>query len=522
LKSMDSSSKYKKTSGLSQIIPQPIQQHSKLALSVMIAIFALTSVYSMTAYKPKYNSAASVVIKNSPMTSSYLTNETYATTTSSLSNPILNTMELLKSDTVARTVWQDVLIKHPTELQKLKLKTLDQWRGRFGDGKSFIKAKNIPGTDVIYLGFNWSDPSIAQEGMAAVLKAFMQASLEQNQSEHHQRFLYLTKQAADLKKRLFAIRENIALFKKTHDIYNLDSSMTTYEQHRSALDQSTRAAGAEAQNYENQLSAYESSLGMSPKRAVAAAALGRSSTLSQMFNKLYELTAERTSLQERYTPEHVKIKQLDSQISQMKKDIQTETARNGLTAKVNPTGDKKVDDASVIADETRGVAVTNMLEVQARFKGAKAQSAQLSRSLAQLESKMRQLPEAEATLMNLKQEETSMSNALDVLEQKALEAKMREMQTLSNVFPLANPSLPGSPQFPNRIQLMILGVAFGALGGIALAYMVYYLQQRQNRDEAEHQRIQSARSNASLEELLAADYQNSDVQQKFATNGVKD
>lgn len=507
-------------SGPARLVPAPLRQHFRLALSVAMILFILSAIYSVTAYVPTYSSAASVVIKNSPLTTNYLTTDNYATSTSSLANPVLNTMELLKGKTIGKALWEQMLVKHPEELKKMKLETMSEWLGLFGDGKSFIKARNIPGTDVIYLNFRWSSPQIAQEGMGIVLKAFMQASQEQNQSEHRQRAEYMTRQANDLKRRLFTIREEVALFKRTHDIYNLESTLTTLEQNRSALEQSTRAASADAQNYGSQLSAYESTLGMNTKKAVAAAAIGRSSTLSPMYNKLYEMTAERNSLRARYTPEHLKIKQLDSQISQVRQDIQSETVRNGVISSPAAAGDTKtVDGTAVIADETRGVAVTNMLEVQARFKGAKAQSAQLRSSLSTLESKIRDLPAAEAKLMNLKQDENSISTALDVLEQKSLEAKMREMQTLSNVFPLTEPSDPGSSQFPNRNQLMILGLLIGIATGVATAFGADYLGRIQKFDGEDNS--DELNPNLALKELVLANQQQAEPQRRsVVANGM--
>ena len=48
-----------------------------------------------------------------------------------------------------------------------------------------------------------------------------------------------------------------------------------------------------------------------------------------------------------------------------------------------------------------------------------------------------------------------------------MEARIREAQTLSNVFVVDQPDLPQKPAFPNTPQMLLLGLLVSALAGVA-------------------------------------------------------
>ncbi len=446
--------------------PLTVVAHKKLIASFSIIIFVLISSYSLLCYTPQYTSQASVVIKDSALTAKYLSNDTYSTTTAVSANSVLNTMELLKSDLIAESVWRNVISKHPEEMKHLHINTLSAWKNQFGSGKAFIAAKNVPGTDVIYLSFKWRNAKIAKEGLESVLIAFQEASLKQNQAEHHQRYVYLKKQSDELQRQLTNLREQIAIYKKENKVYNIESTLSQYELNRGQIDNSFKMTQAEANNYRQQFAAYESSLGMNTKKAVAAVAIGRSSTLSALYAKRYELVEQKHANQTRYTSENPKMKQIDSELAQIDQNINDEIAKSGLGLK---TDTKNI---AIIADEARSQAVQDMLIAKARFEGAEAQTIGLRKSLGEIEAKMQKVPKIEATLLAMKQEESLLSKSLDAIGEKALDAQMREAQTLSNVFVVNGPGLPLKPVAPSRIQLILTGLLVGVAGGIAAAYVV--------------------------------------------------
>jgi len=436
-------------------------QHKKLILSVTLVVGLLSLLYSLLAYTPKYTSKAILQIRDSAITSKYITSDPINTYSAPTANPVLNTMEILRGQGVPVAIWNDFLNRHPAEKQRLHLKTLPDWLKYYNDGKKIVKYKNVPGTDVVDLSFQWAgDPALAKEGMEVLLKSFQDLSRESNQSENHERFIYLSQQIEEIERKLIDLRSKIGDYKLKTKSYNVDEEIDDYIKTRSLLEQNTQAANAESKDYQQQLAAYQSTLKLSPENAVKAVAVGRNPTLVKLYDQYYTLSDQYASLRARYTDSHPQVAQALSQLQQVKANIQNEKKRLGVA-----DNGKNV----AIVDDTRGEAVKNMLDVQARSKGAQSKVAQMNHYLSQLDSKMQSLPQVEKNLTAMLDEQAYLSGSIKTLKEKALEAKIREMQTLSNVFVLDPPNFPLKANFPTRLHIILLGLLLGFAGGIALA-----------------------------------------------------
>jgi uncharacterized protein involved in exopolysaccharide biosynthesis len=61
-----------------------------------------------------------------------------------------------------------------------------------------------------------------------------------------------------------------------------------------------------------------------------------------------------------------------------------------------------------------------------------------------------------------------LSSALDTLQQKAIEAHLKEAEALSNVFVVDSPHYPMSARFPSILQIWLLALLLGPLGAWTL------------------------------------------------------
>lgn len=443
-----------------------LDRNRKLIFSVTLAVWTLVSAYALLAYVPKYSSNASVLVKDSAIKALYLTSDPYSTTSSASASPVLNTMELLKSDKIPKELWLSFIQPNQEECRKLGLHNLTDWLNYYGEGKRFLQYKSVPGTDVITLGFFWDDPLMAREGLSALLQAFIKTSRELNQAEHHERSLYLALQEEDIRRKLSAVRQRISEFKRQHNTYDITKEMEHYTENRLTVEMAYKTALADANAFRSQLSAYQGTLGLSPKQAVLASAIGRNSTLSKLYEENYTLSEKYASLKPRYTANHPQVRQAASELAENEVSIQREITRI--------TGKTAAPDAPVkqqaFADDTRSEAVKDMLQAQALSQGMSLKAAQMGNYLSKIDSRMQKLPEMEQVLSDLTEEADSLSQALSTLKQKTLEAKMREMQTLSNVFIINEPNLPTHPMPPTQLHLILLGLIGGLLGGVTLAF----------------------------------------------------
>lgn len=450
-----------KTSDIKATLLSIISQDKRLFVGIAITVWLWMAVYCLTAYQPKYASQSLVQIKDSVVTSRYVVpDQNYAlqTTTSSAANPVLNTMGLLKSKTVSDALWTFLKTAHPEELKRLGIKTQADWDAFFGNGKGFIKAKNEPGTDLIQVKFTWSNSKLSQEGLNTVLAAFQEASLDINRAEQRNRSQYLEDQVQQVEAKLKEVRRKKSEYKSTMKIASISRQSEVLA--ASGIDMATRLSEVEAKakGKEAEYLRFEKMLNMSPEKALTASAIGMNSTLAKLQDEYYQLSQTDALLKTTLTEKNPKLKEVRAKMTQAESNIKAELAR---TLGQNYAS----KDSVAVADSTRGTIISQMVAARAESIRLQTEAAVLQERMGAIDQQIQALPNLEEELANIEEEERSLSNALYTLRQKELEARMKQAETLSNVFIIDSPSLPNQAGFPNQVHLIVLGLLLGIVAG---------------------------------------------------------
>jgi uncharacterized protein involved in exopolysaccharide biosynthesis len=424
-------------------------------------------VYTFAVHKPSYAAKSTVIIKDSAITARLVEPEQYyamQTTSSSSSNPVLNTMGILKSGAISNAVWLYFKQQHPEQLSKNKIKTKDEWDRFFQDGSAFIKAKNQPGTDLILLQFSWSDPKIAKEVLEVVVKAFQDASRDLNKADQISRTKFLRTQVADIEAQLAAVRRQKSEYQRKMGTVSIGQEGSSLAGNRLDLENHLNQLEAQARGKENVVRRYQKMLGMSSEKALRASALGQNTSLSRLQDELYRLEQNYSQLSASLTDTNPKVLEVQAQIEQVRANIEAERSRT--------MGRSNYGDAagSVVADSTRSTMISSMLSAQSEAQDLRAQASVVRSRLAQVGGKIEKFPQIAEGLVAIEQKETSLSTALDQLRQKAMEGRLKEEQTLSNVFVVDAPRLPEKAQFPAQNHLIVLSVLMGLGTGLAVAF----------------------------------------------------
>ena len=447
-----------------------LKANKPLFLSVSLFVVALSSTVTLLDYKPSFVSNGMVMIKDTALTANYVTSDNYQTTTSPSTSPIINTMALLKTDASMQALWDYFSQAHPEELNKLHIKNQSDWENFFGDGHRFVKYTNPPGTDIINLQFKWNNPVIAKEGLDVVINNFKNQSLQLNQSEQRDRGNYLNEQINDIENRLAATRENIRTIKEKNQIIDADEENSNLARARVDLGANIGMANADMAGKMSQFSGYQQILNMSPKQAVVASAIGRNEVLSKMYASLYELNTDQKSLLTRYTENSVKVQDVDSNIDQTKANIQKELSR---TLGTSPD-DTSIENHIAVSDVPRSNAIDEMLSAKTEAMELSAKRNVLNHYLQTMNKRATQLNQAEMALSDAQLEESTLNDSLKILKEKALDAQLRESQTLSNIFVIEAPRAPLQPAFPRKSNLLfmdlLMGIAFGMVTVLIKCY----------------------------------------------------
>ena len=445
---------------------QFFRRNTTLILGVGAFVAFWMTLYAWTAYTPRYSAKSTVIIKDSAITSRYIEpQQNYAlqTTTSSSSNPVLNTMALLKSSSISDALWEYLSVKHPEELKKKHIQTKRQWDSFFQDGSAFIKAKNQPGTDLITIQFSWQKPLIAKEGLDEVVKAFQENSRDMNKQEEISRTHFLGMQMKELETSLKKIRHQKSLYRSHSGTVSMTREQDELAASRMETTNRLSQLEAIAQGKESQVRTAFGLLKMAPAQALEASAIGQNGSMTKLQDELYRLRQFHSLLRASLTDNNPKVKEVQAQIEQVNANLEAERLRTATGRFGYPS--------SIVADSTRSHLVDSMLQAQNEAHDLRAQAGVIRSRLKQINQEISKYPSLAENLSNIEQQEASLSLALDQLRQKVLEGRIKEEQTLSNVFVVDGARFPEKAQFPTPVNLTIIGIILGLGTGTAIAFI---------------------------------------------------
>jgi uncharacterized protein involved in exopolysaccharide biosynthesis len=449
-----------------------------LILGVTLFTLFWTVVYTMTAFKVKYESKSMLIVKDSAITGSYIASNNPGgqplTTSSSASNPVLNMIGIINSSAVRTALYEYFTTFKPEALKTYNIKDLDDWESFYGDGASFLKAKNVPGTDLIQVQFTWDEPKTAREALRVLLKAFQDESLNINQAEQRNRSRYLDRQVDELSKKLQQLRASKSQYKRKMSAISLGKQADELTKSRIDLQTSINGTLSKARGKAAEAARYERMLNMTPEQAVEAVAVGSNASVSKLYDTLYSLKQTEANLLASLTEKNPKVVEVQETIKSVMASIQKEEARS-LGSAAKPAG-------RAVADVTRGQLITNMSKAQAEANSLQKQATEMQAMLNKIQGDITEFPMVEEGLTNIEQDERFLSNGLDTLKQKALEAHIKEAETLSNIFIVDQPTLPDKEKFPSKNMILMFGLLSGFGLGVALAFIKHKLMSSNPND----------------------------------------
>lgn len=463
-----------------------LQQSKRLFVTVFLFVWLLTSVYTLVGYKPSYVSSGMVMIKDTALTAKYVTADHYETTTAQSTSSVINTMGLLKTTIFMDELWHYFRTQRPEVLAKAKIKDYTGWQKFYGNGHKLIKYSNLPGTDLISMEFKWEDPQIAKEGLEVLLNTFRESSLKINRTEQHERGRYLAQQIEEIQQKLVLVQEQSSLYKSQHGLVNSTEENINLTKAKMDIKTNLAVTNAEAVGKASQVSGYKNLLGMNTRDALRATGLGRNETMGKLQSELYLAQSERATLLTQYTERSVKVQEANNHINELQASIQKEATRS--------VGSTSSADTQTISDETRGHAVGDMVSAATEAQKLSSRNHVLGSYLQQLEARAKALPKIEAKMANFEIEESALRDSLKILKEKELDAKLKETQSLSNVFIVDKPRVPIESSFPRLPHLL----AFDFVLGLVCASVALWFKRS---------KPESASQIAEIQKLLIAQFQ---------------
>ena len=210
-----------------------LQKERKLiiagALLGLIAFFA----YVGLMYTPYYTTTTNLFIRNIPKNDVITSYEGPSTDSSEsgYSNPLFNLVQILKSDGLSERIYHRLQKDHPQDLRKLKITTMDKWKGLYG---KLLVAKIAPSSDIITVDFKWHNKKDTQELLNMIIEEFKAYNLEIRQSIEK-------KQRENLQAELHNIGEQLDTTRKHIHNYKLQNQNVDFSWQPNEMDEIIRS-----------------------------------------------------------------------------------------------------------------------------------------------------------------------------------------------------------------------------------------------------------------------------------------
>ena len=416
---------------------------------------------------PRYQSTTLILVEQPTMPKNYVTpnvNDDLQDRMQSITQQILSRTRLLHIiDQLNLYVDQH---SQPSPDQKVDRMRQDIGIELVKDARNQITAFNV--------SYSSRDPHMAQQVTSELTNLFINENLEVRQQQSEDTTTFLESQLETARKTLSDQEDKIRQFKAQHPgelpaqvgsnlqiLAGLQSQLQTEED-------ALNTAKQQRVYLETLVTQYRSLQG-APKTSGGVATPG----LPAIDEELQKLRAQLADLSSHYTDRHPDVRKLKQQIAETEKtrdriiaDLQARSSEPAQEAATTPDPSAMSDPSSPMA-QLQGQMQSNRVEIANRERAV----ADLKTKVVDYQARLNQEPIREQQLSDLTRGyEQSKANYDDLLKKKnesAMATSMELLQQGERFRIIDPPSLPGKPEYPNRLKFCGIGLAIGlALGAV--------------------------------------------------------
>lgn len=461
-----------------------LHKNSKTVICFTVAGLTAGLLYSGLAFKPMYTSKSKLLIKNmaEPVFVSELAAGRTLPSATRVSNPLLNEMEILKSQKLAQRVWQDIKSQYnldlPDEVGSQKM-------------AGAISVENPLGTDILEVTAKWESAKISNSIAQAYKNEYIRESMATDKINIMKTKDSIDRQLQSANENLMMARLALKDFRQANNTVDIDTEAGSAVAQRTDLENRYNEILSNAALAKKQSSAIASKLGLDWKKAIDSAAIGNNPTFNELQSHLGTAKEDYAGLSAKYTPEHPAMKALQSKIDGINSEL-----RNQIKMTVgNEVGTKQVSinnapqntySQPIIGDPVRTGMIESLATNEALYRGLLAQASVIRSSIGGLNSRIESIPNKQARLAELTQNEANWVAMVNTLKTKAVEANIRESEIVSNIQIVEEPPLPLAPTFPTRAEMTLLFALLGLISGCASIITSYiWSEKTESADELE-------------------------------------
>jgi polysaccharide chain length determinant protein (PEP-CTERM system associated) len=342
------------------------------------------------------------------------------------------------------------------------------------------------------IAFSSSDPQLSQSVTRRIVEALIQSNASSRRDKAVETDQFLDEQLRKTKQELADIEENIKQFKMAHlgelpeqSIANM-TALNRLEAQLIATENELQKLRVQ-QKLEEQLKAQEQEQMKFFSEDIVIAEedpVAMEENNSALNSLLSEKQAELAALRAKYTPQYPDVVQLSKEVERLERQLALNAEKGGYVesaAEFTPLGED-LEEADIAQQpepqDLGGDGLTEIvnyelesikMDIQQREKERDSIRSQIK----QLQARLNMEPAIEKELMALNRERDSLNQQYNNLQKQKFQAQMTaNLETNRNVDIykiIDEANLPEKPSFPNRIQIILLGLCAGLALGIGAA-----------------------------------------------------
>jgi len=324
------------------------------------------------------------------------------------------------------------------------------------------------------LAFTHGNPEVAQQVTMKLASMYIVENLKIRENLARETRSFLDKQLADMEEQLRTVEDSIRVFKQQHMgelPEQLETNLRTMEQlqvQRSSVQESLRDAEARQMALEQQLAETPRVL------------LGEESNREGLVRQIELRKQELASLMTRYTEQYPDVIRRKNEIRELQKQLlgqETEEDRRarggeGASSPLNPLYQRLKNRVTENQEDTRGLR-ESLRQIDAKMKD--------------LESRLASVPQREQELMSLTRDYETIKQSYDSLMERKISAAIAESlesRQKSEQFRILDPAnYPQKPVKPDRLAILLIGLAAGLGIGGGLSFLLEFLDRSYRRVE---------------------------------------
>jgi len=312
------------------------------------------------------------------------------------------------------------------------------------------------------------DPIVAQKLAAGIAEEYNAVRKSNAQKATQNAIVYLEGQLPPASAAVEKARKALEDFKNENKIANYEASLREKSGNVSTLQLNKDSIDGQVREAQGSVRELEARVAALPARQNNGVNMGPNPKITTINTQLAELEVRRQQLLSQYYPDAEPIKQLDTTMSKLKKEVE-QLRKNEPTIEMQSNQGENPQRVSL---------ETTLAQRRAEMQGLLERQQQAVQSLEAAKAELAALPSLEAKLAALDTDSNIARNRYETVKTQLTALKDRQELIYQAAVVLAPPQKNPDPVSPDKGKFLFLGTIAGLSIGLILSYFIESLRLR--------------------------------------------